>query len=161
MHTRSQWEQASFSKRPLIMRSATSAGLIQLRFGVANPVHHLSRRPTLMKNNASQLLLCSALSCALAGSAAAQPHARRGVPPPGQPPTLAGVFTNHSGKIRQLNYGPEGEINGFLASNGALVHLPPGADLQLENLFELALQWPIRDTLTTPSAAELSWMPRR
>lgn len=84
-----------------------------------------------MKTNASRILLCLALACGLASSAAAQPPPRRGGPPPGQPTPPARSYTNVSSKIRQLNYGPEGEVNGFLAGNEALVHVPPSADAQL------------------------------
>jgi hypothetical protein len=41
-----------------------------------------------------------------------------------QPPWSATAYSG-SGTIRQLNYGPEGEINGFWLNNGVLAHIPP------------------------------------
>ena len=81
-----------------------------------------------MKSKTSQILLCSVLSCALAGAGAAQGRrGRPGGPPPGQAPVQAGTYTNVSGTISQLNYDREAEVEGFLLSNNTLVHLPPRA----------------------------------
>jgi hypothetical protein len=47
------------------------------------------------------------------------------------PPTPAVTVRN---TIRQFNYGPEGEISGFVLSNGTQVNVPPEAGGQLGSL---------------------------
>ena len=82
-----------------------------------------------MKPYASRILLSSVVGCALTLSAA-QPQATQSGPPFG-PATGPATFSGKvSTSIRQLNYGPDGEIDGFLGRNGTLVHVPPAAVTQ-------------------------------
>lgn len=60
-------------------------------------------------------------------------------PPP--PPTAAASPTTPAitvrNTIRQFNFGPEGEISGFLLSNGMQVNLPPEVSEQFPSLAKL------------------------
>jgi hypothetical protein len=80
-----------------------------------------------MKLYQSRTLLCFALSCAFVTLGAAQARGKRGAPPPGPPPAQDGTYTTLSGAITQLNYDREGDVEGFLLSSGALIHLPERA----------------------------------
>jgi hypothetical protein len=69
-----------------------------------------------MKIFVSRVLFCSLLGCALASAGASQGRRMR--------PGAAAPYSG-SGRIRQLNYGPDGAVNGFLLGNGTLAMLPP------------------------------------
>lgn len=67
-------------------------------------------------------------------------RARRTPPPPcGAPQAAAasGISASAQGKIRQFNYGPEGEISGFLISDGAQVNLGPETGNQLASMVKV------------------------
>lgn len=54
-------------------------------------------------------------------------------PPPAAPNALAPV-QNTSGSITQLNFGPEGDLDGFVLSNNTLVHIPPDWSARLDGV---------------------------
>ena len=57
---------------------------------------------------------------------------------PSQPVAAAqGVSASIRGKIRQFNYGPEGEVAGFVLSNGVQVNLGPNVGTQVASLVKL------------------------
>jgi hypothetical protein len=72
------------------------------------------------------------------------PRGRRPAPlpacgPGAPPPARAAVYTQVPvttvrGSIRQFNYGPEGEVSGFLFANGTQVNFAPDAGEQIANL---------------------------
>jgi hypothetical protein len=67
-----------------------------------------------MTISASRILPCSVIGCALTSLGALQVD----VPRPG-------AAYPGSGKIRQLNYGVDGAVNGFVLDNGTLAIFPP------------------------------------
>lgn len=78
-----------------------------------------------MKPYASHILLSSVIACALAGSAMC---AQTQTPlAPGPTPAPAAFSAKVSTTIIQLNYDPDGDVNGFIAANGSLVHVPASA----------------------------------
>jgi hypothetical protein len=70
------------------------------------------------------------------------PGRRPGPPPPpacgpGPAPQAAAVqgpATTFRSTVKQFNYGPEGEVTGFLLSNGTLVNIPPEMGSQLASV---------------------------
>lgn len=74
-----------------------------------------------------------AICVLLAGAGLDVVEAQPAPPPPpatGNPAPLQSV----TGTVSQLNYGPEGEINGFVCSNGVLLHIPEDWAPRLENV---------------------------
>ena len=69
----------------------------------------------LMTISASRILLCSVISCALTSAGPSQADGPRPDAPAG----------SGSGRIRQLNYGVDGAVNGFVLNNGTLAIFPP------------------------------------
>jgi hypothetical protein len=83
-----------------------------------------------MKPYLSQTMICAALVCTSTLTASAQ--GKRGRPPRSDlAPAPAGTYTTVSGVISQFNYDRDAEVEGFLLSNKALVHLPPRAAARL------------------------------
>lgn len=55
-------------------------------------------------------------------------------PPPPPPAAYSGPTQSLKATISQSNYGPDGEIDGFVCSNGALLRIPPQWASQLESV---------------------------
>lgn len=76
-----------------------------------------------MKLFPSRILLSSFVGCTLASIGAAQGQPERLAPPP----PVAAIPSSGSGRIKQLNYGPDGMVNGFVLNNGTLARVAPKA----------------------------------
>jgi hypothetical protein len=77
-----------------------------------------------------RIAICAVVLCASLGIAGAQPPAP---PPPGAAAAPVNPATI-SGTISQLNYGPDGSMNGFIVSRNTLVYLPRDWALRLESV---------------------------
>ncbi|KKB63329.1 hypothetical protein WM40_12625 [Robbsia andropogonis] len=70
------------------------------------------------------------------GTALPPPAAAAGLPPPGPgiappPPAADGTAVNIQGTVSRFLINPDGDVDGFLTSDGGLVHFPPHLSTQL------------------------------